>query len=104
MRCVFVVVVCACVSLWYAVVCGLRHLALTHIYTRTPTPPRDSNIVEVKDYADERRHDLFEKGQSRRIWGELYKVLDSSDVVIQVEIGGRDGFGNAPPPPRNKGG
>ena len=70
------------------VVCGLLYLALTHIYTRTPNPlppfPRDSNIVEVKDYADERRHDLFEKGQSRRIWGELYKVLDSSDVVIQV--------------------
>jgi GTPase Era involved in 16S rRNA processing len=27
---------------------------------------------------------IFEKGQSKRIWGELYKVLDSSDVVIQV--------------------
>ena len=23
-------------------------------------------------------------GQSKRIWGELYKVLDSSDVIIQV--------------------
>ncbi|CAN0501282.1 unnamed protein product, partial [Ectocarpus sp. 8 AP-2014] len=28
--------------------------------------------------------ELFEKGQSRRIWAELYKVLDCSDVVIQV--------------------
>ena len=27
---------------------------------------------------------VFEKGQSKRIWGELYKVVDSSDVVIQV--------------------
>jgi hypothetical protein len=27
---------------------------------------------------------LFEKGQSRRLWAELYKVLDSSDVVVQV--------------------
>lgn len=27
---------------------------------------------------------VFFKGQSKRIWGELYKVLDSSDVVIQV--------------------
>ncbi|GAB2240680.1 hypothetical protein Droror1_Dr00021198 [Drosera rotundifolia] len=27
---------------------------------------------------------MFEKGQSKRIWGELYKVLDSSDVAIQV--------------------
>jgi hypothetical protein len=30
------------------------------------------------------RDTIFEKGQSKRIWGELYKVLDSSDVVIQV--------------------
>lgn len=40
--------------------------------------------MEVKDWVEERRDNLFEKGQSRRIWGELYKVLDSSDVVIQV--------------------
>ncbi len=25
-------------------------------------------------------------GQSKRIWNELYKVIDSSDVVIQVDI------------------
>ena len=30
------------------------------------------------------RDKIFEKGQSRRIWAELYKVIDSSDVVIQV--------------------
>lgn len=30
------------------------------------------------------RDKVFEKGQSRRIWGELYKVLDSSDVIVQV--------------------
>ncbi|THU51229.1 hypothetical protein C4D60_Mb06t28790 [Musa balbisiana] len=30
------------------------------------------------------RHTMFEKGQSKRIWGELYKVVDSSDVVVQV--------------------
>jgi len=30
------------------------------------------------------RDAIFDKGQSKRIWGELYKVLDSSDVVIQV--------------------
>ena len=28
----------------------------------------------------------FDKGQSKRIWGELYKVVDSSDVVIQVRL------------------
>lgn len=27
---------------------------------------------------------MFSKGQSKRIWGELYKVIDSSDVVIEV--------------------
>jgi nuclear GTP-binding protein len=32
------------------------------------------------------RDPIFEKGQSKRIWGELYKVIDSSDVVIQVKI------------------
>ncbi len=30
------------------------------------------------------RDSIFEKGQSKRIWGELYKVVDSSDVIIQV--------------------
>ena len=33
---------------------------------------------------DTARAPAFEKGQSKRIWGELYKVLDSSDVVVQV--------------------
>lgn len=27
---------------------------------------------------------VFTKGQSKRIWGELYKVVDASDVVVQV--------------------
>ncbi|CAH9053128.1 unnamed protein product [Cuscuta europaea] len=35
------------------------------------------------------RHTMFEKGQSKRIWGELYKVIDSSDIVVQV-IDARD--------------
>jgi nuclear GTP-binding protein len=33
------------------------------------------------------RDNMFLKGQSKRIWGELFKVLDSSDVVIQVSNG-----------------
>ena len=32
------------------------------------------------------RERLYDKGQSKRIWGELYKVVDSSDVVIQVAL------------------
>lgn len=35
---------------------------------------------------------VFDKGQSRRIWGELHKVIDSSDVIIQV-IDARDPLG-----------
>ncbi|XP_047334007.1 nuclear/nucleolar GTPase 2 [Impatiens glandulifera] len=38
------------------------------------------------------RHNMFDKGQSKRIWGELYKVIDSSDVVIQV-LDARDPLG-----------
>ena len=47
----------------------------------------DSNI-EVIHYQhgekEARKDDLFSKGQSKRIWSELYKVLDCSDVVLQV--------------------
>jgi nuclear GTP-binding protein len=39
--------------------------------------------VEAKDRF-EGRAAIFDKGQSRRIWGELYKVLDSSDVIFQI--------------------
>ncbi|CAI7564716.1 unnamed protein product [Penicillium pancosmium] len=30
------------------------------------------------------RESVFSKGQSKRIWNELYKVIDSSDVIIHV--------------------
>jgi hypothetical protein len=32
------------------------------------------------------RQTMFDKGKSKCIWGELYKVVDSSDVVIQVPL------------------
>lgn len=35
---------------------------------------------------------VYLKGQSRRIWAELYKVLDSSDVVVHI-LDGRDPLG-----------
>ncbi|CAH0479489.1 unnamed protein product [Peronospora belbahrii] len=44
----------------------------------------DRNITVEQDFKEEVSHDVFNKGQSKRIWGELYKVLDCSDVVIQV--------------------
>ena len=36
--------------------------------------------------------DVFNKGTSRRIWRELYKVIDSSDVILEV-IDARDPMG-----------
>jgi len=51
-------------------------------YVNSKVP--DSNIeVEFTRGGDARKEDLFAKGQSKRIWAELYKVLDCSDVVLQ---------------------
>ncbi|CAN0254452.1 unnamed protein product [Lampetra planeri] len=49
-------------------------------------------VVEDSGIRDEAREEIFKKGQSKRIWGELYKVIDSSDVVIQV-LDARDPMG-----------
>ena len=49
---------------------------------------RDSNIEhksgEGVDWRAEKKDDLFLKGQSKRIWGEFYKVVDCSDVILHV--------------------
>ncbi|KAM6967768.1 LOW QUALITY PROTEIN: nucleolar GTP-binding protein 2 [Aplochiton taeniatus] len=49
-------------------------------------------VMEDTGVRDEVREEIFKKGQSKRIWGELYKVIDSSDVVIQV-LDARDPMG-----------
>ena len=41
-------------------------------------------VVDNQGVTNEAMFALFKAGQSRRIWGELYKVIDSSDVIIQV--------------------
>ncbi|CAF2055738.1 hypothetical protein Bca4012_098262 [Brassica carinata] len=46
--------------------------------------PSGEGGEEEDGFRDLVRHTMFEKGQSKRIWGELYKVIDSSDVVVQV--------------------
>ncbi|CAE6531021.1 unnamed protein product [Rhizoctonia solani] len=53
--------------------------------------------IEADVEADEDTHGVYQepiyaKGTSRRIYGELYKVLDSSDVVIHV-LDARDPLG-----------
>ncbi|MBN3297683.1 NOG2 protein, partial [Amia calva] len=49
-------------------------------------------VTEDTGVRDEAREEIFKKGQSKRIWGELYKVIDSSDVIIQV-LDARDPMG-----------
>lgn len=44
------------------------------------------------DMTSAAREAVFSKGQSKRIWNELYKVIDSSDVVIHV-LDARDPLG-----------
>jgi len=59
-------------------------------------PELDRDLPNVEELTsgvrDEAREPIFQKGQSKRIWGELYKVLDSSDVVIEV-LDARDPLG-----------
>ncbi|RDL31096.1 p-loop containing nucleoside triphosphate hydrolase [Venustampulla echinocandica] len=49
-------------------------------------------VVPDDGYVTSAREAIFNKGQSKRIWNELYKVIDSSDVVIHV-LDARDPLG-----------
>jgi nuclear GTP-binding protein len=44
------------------------------------------------DFRHETSDPVFRKGQSKRIWGELNKVIDSSDVIVHV-LDARDPMG-----------
>jgi len=45
---------------------------------------KDLHRWEIADTRPEMAHAVFFKGQSKRIWEELYKVIDSSDVLLYV--------------------
>ena len=49
-------------------------------------------VTEGADSKDAAREYIFAAGKSKRIWNELYKVIDSSDVVLQV-LDARDPLG-----------
>ena len=51
-----------------------------------------ARVVDRPDTEPAQREWIFGAGQSKRIWNELYKVIDSSDVVIQV-LDARDPLG-----------
>ncbi|OMJ13073.1 Nucleolar GTP-binding protein 2 [Smittium culicis] len=57
-------------------------------------PEKDANLLSnrITDYVDETKDWYFGAGMSKRIWNELYKVIDSSDVVIHV-LDARDPLG-----------
>lgn len=54
-------------------------------------------IQEDTGIRDMQRDWVMGAGQSRRIWNELYKVIDSSDVILQV-LDARDPLGTRSPP------
>lgn len=59
---------------------------------------KDLNLEKEDDgVKDGQRHWVFNAGQSRRIWNELYKVIDSSDVILQI-LDARDPLGTRSPP------
>jgi len=56
---------------------------------------RQNNLGSVDEsvsYGSHHGEGIFNKGTSKRIWGELYKVLDASDVLIEV-LDARDPMG-----------
>lgn len=61
-------------------------------------PARDKLLNVDDEFKDFKNDDsIFQKGQSKRIWSELYKVIDASDVIIQV-LDARDPLGTRSPP------
>ncbi|ESP05369.1 hypothetical protein LOTGIDRAFT_208405 [Lottia gigantea] len=49
-------------------------------------------VIEDDGMRKEALEMIFKAGRSKRVWGELYKVIDSSDVVVQV-LDARDPLG-----------
>ncbi|CAL8103307.1 unnamed protein product [Calicophoron daubneyi] len=56
-------------------------------------PSQDRHMLRVSDGVREMtKEPYFKAGQSKRLWNELFKVLDSSDVVLYV-LDARDPMG-----------
>ncbi|XP_007535371.1 nucleolar GTP-binding protein 2 [Erinaceus europaeus] len=67
------------------------------VSTESYDQSKDRDLVtEDTGVRNEAQEEIYKKGQSKRIWGELYKVIDSSDVVVQV-LDARDPMGTRSP-------
>jgi len=69
----------------------LRDVAETKVDSYSEENDRDI-VRDDQGVREEKGDHMFSKGQSRRIWNELYKVIDSADVVVQV-LDARDPLG-----------
>ena len=66
-----------------------------HSAEATYDAAKDQDLTDPNDISgliDANRENIFGAGMSKRIWNELYKVVDSSDVVVQV-LDARDPMG-----------
>ncbi|AFZ79684.1 hypothetical protein BEWA_025330 [Theileria equi strain WA] len=62
------------------------------VNSRSYDREKDTSLINLNDEVEEKSDVIFKKGTSKRIWAELYKVIDCSDVVVQV-IDARDPIG-----------
>jgi len=78
-------------SLGVTELADLAEMASTKADSYDSTKDRDL-VRDAPDMRDPPREWVMGAGQSKRIWNELYKVIDSSDVVIQVSYAWRKGI------------
>ncbi|KAI9656336.1 MAG: GTPase required for pre-60S ribosomal subunit nuclear export and maturation [Bathelium mastoideum] len=57
-----------------------------------PNEEQEQEEIDDEGTLTAAREPIFSKGQSKRIWNELYKVIDSSDVVLHI-LDARDPLG-----------